>query len=292
MRALQQRAEVLDAGRAGRRASAPTRVATGHYARVTRDAGGRLSPAAAAPTIARTRRTSSSRSRRRSSPARCSRSASMPKDDGRAHRARARPARRRQARQPGDLLRARRRLRGRRRPPAARPIGPASSSTRRAASSAATTACITSRSASGRGSGISAAEPLYVVTLDAGAQAGARSARAPRSSARALTASGVNWMAGTPPAGDDPGVEVQIRSRHAAAAARVDADRARPHVACEFDAPQSAITPGQAAVVSSAATRSSAAAGSTRHDRPAGVSRLSRGSVRRRGRPCSRSRRR
>ena len=44
------------------------------------------------------------------------------------------------------------------------------------------------------------------------------------------------------------GPEVQIRSRHAAAAARVvPIEAARMDV--EFDAPQSAVTPGQAAVV-------------------------------------------
>jgi len=62
-----------------------------------------------------------------------------------------------------------------------------------------------------------------------------------------LTASRVNWVAGVPPAGVIR-ARVQIRSRHAAADARVaavGADRMR----VEFDAPQSAITPGQAAVV-------------------------------------------
>ncbi len=63
----------------------------------------------------------------------------------------------------------------------------------------------------------------------------------------ALTASGVNWIAGTPPAGVIA-AEVQIRSRHAAAAARVEAIGA-DRMAVAFDVPQSAVTPGQAAVV-------------------------------------------
>jgi tRNA-specific 2-thiouridylase len=97
-----------------------------------------------------------------------------------------------------------------------------------------------------KGLGVSAAEPLYVLKLDAArklVQVGPRSAL----DRPMLTASGVNWVAGRPPAGEFR-AQVQIRSRHAAAAARVtpiEADR----MAVTFDAPQSAITPGQAAVV-------------------------------------------
>jgi tRNA-specific 2-thiouridylase len=61
-----------------------------------------------------------------------------------------------------------------------------------------------------------------------------------------LTASGVNWIAGSPQGGTVC-AQVQIRSRHAAARARVtiiDAGR----VAVDFDTPQPAVTPGQAAV--------------------------------------------
>jgi len=97
-----------------------------------------------------------------------------------------------------------------------------------------------------KGLGISAAEPLYVLKLDAErrlVQVGPRAAL----DRPALTASGVNWVSGTPPAGDVR-AQVQIRSRHAAAAARV-APIGRDRMAVEFDAPQSAITPGQAAVV-------------------------------------------
>ena len=97
-----------------------------------------------------------------------------------------------------------------------------------------------------KGLGISAAEPLYVVKLDAGrklVQVGPKAAL----DRPGLTASRVNWVAGTPPAGEIA-VEVQIRSRHAASPARVRAigpDR----IAVEFDVPQCAVTPGQAAVV-------------------------------------------
>jgi tRNA-specific 2-thiouridylase len=97
-----------------------------------------------------------------------------------------------------------------------------------------------------KGLGISAAEPLYVVRLDAErrlVQVGPRAALERPS----LTASRVNWVAGAAPAGDIR-AEVQVRSRHAAAPARVSpvgADR----MAVEFDTPQAAITPGQAAVV-------------------------------------------
>jgi tRNA-specific 2-thiouridylase len=56
----------------------------------------------------------------------------------------------------------------------------------------------------------------------------------------------VNWIAGAPPAGAID-VSVQIRHRHAAARATVQAlpDR-RAHV--DFAEPQRAVTPGQAVV--------------------------------------------
>ncbi|MEZ5416550.1 MAG: aminomethyltransferase beta-barrel domain-containing protein [Vicinamibacterales bacterium] len=61
-----------------------------------------------------------------------------------------------------------------------------------------------------------------------------------------LTASQVNWVSGVAPA-DWILAEVQIRHRHTAAPARVRAlDDGRAEVV--FDAPQIAITPGQAAV--------------------------------------------
>jgi len=97
-----------------------------------------------------------------------------------------------------------------------------------------------------KGLGISAAEPLYVVALDAErrlVQVGPKSAL----DRRVFRASGVNWVSGSPPVGEIR-AEVQIRSRHAAAAARV-VPMGAAGMDVEFDAPQSAVTPGQAAVV-------------------------------------------
>ena len=102
--------------RARRRASAPTAVATGHYARVDRDAatgryrlqarrrsgeGSVVFPLHADAGAARARA--------------CSRSAALDKAAVREYARAARPAGRRQAGQPGDLLRRRRRARGVRR---------------------------------------------------------------------------------------------------------------------------------------------------------------------------------
>ena len=60
-----------------------------------------------------------------------------------------------------------------------------------------------------------------------------------------LTASGVNWMAGAPDGALR--VSAQIRHRHQAApgTARVLGDG---HAQMTFDAPQTAVTPGQAVV--------------------------------------------
>jgi len=94
------------------------------------------------------------------------------------------------------------------------------------------------------GSAASDAAPLYVLSLRPSDQ---QVVVGPRSSLErtTLTASGVNWIAGEP---DRPlRARVQIRHRHQAAAAAVRAlGDARVEVA--FDAPQIAITPGQAAV--------------------------------------------
>jgi tRNA-specific 2-thiouridylase len=96
-----------------------------------------------------------------------------------------------------------------------------------------------------KGLGLSSPIPLYVVRLDTSANTvtvGPRTAL----ERRELTASGVNWIAGTAsPAGAR--VTVQIRHRHREAPATltpIGADR----VQVVFDEPQSAIAPGQAAV--------------------------------------------
>ena len=96
-----------------------------------------------------------------------------------------------------------------------------------------------------KGLGIAAAEPLYVLHLrptDRTIVVGPRV----ELERTGLTASQVNWIAGVPPAAAVR-AHVQIRHRHQPAAATVrsiDANRA----AVEFDAPVTAITPGQAAV--------------------------------------------
>jgi tRNA-specific 2-thiouridylase len=97
-----------------------------------------------------------------------------------------------------------------------------------------------------KGLGIAAREPLYVVRLDAGrrlVEVGPRAAL----ERPGLTASRVNWVSGTPPAGAIR-AEVQIRSRHAAAPATVT-PLGPDRMSVAFDTPQSAVTPGQAAVV-------------------------------------------
>jgi tRNA-uridine 2-sulfurtransferase len=97
-----------------------------------------------------------------------------------------------------------------------------------------------------KGLGLSSRVPLYVVGIDAGHETvtvGPRAALERRS----VTASGVNWIAGSPPA-DAIRVTAQIRHRHPeapATAIAVAVDR----VSLEFDAPQSAVAPGQALVM-------------------------------------------
>jgi tRNA-specific 2-thiouridylase len=62
-----------------------------------------------------------------------------------------------------------------------------------------------------------------------------------------LTASGVNWIAGAPPA-DGARVTAQIRHRHKEAAATIH-PIGHEAVRVEFDQPQAAIAPGQALVI-------------------------------------------
>ena len=95
-----------------------------------------------------------------------------------------------------------------------------------------------------KGLNLSASVPLYVTAIDADANT-VVVGRKEDLERRALVAARVNWISGCPPS--PVRASVQIRSRHAAASALVSAegaDRAR----VEFDEPQSAITPGQAAV--------------------------------------------
>jgi tRNA-uridine 2-sulfurtransferase len=96
-----------------------------------------------------------------------------------------------------------------------------------------------------KGLGIAAPAPLYVLRIEADSATitvGSREAL----ERTTLTASGVNWMAIEAP-DDWLAVRAQIRHRHRPAPARV---RAAPHGRAEllFDNPQPAITPGQAVV--------------------------------------------
>ena len=96
-----------------------------------------------------------------------------------------------------------------------------------------------------KGLGVATGAPLYVLRLDAATQTVTVGPRADLERT-ALTASRVNWIAGDPPA-SPLRVEAQIRHRHhAAPASVVAAEGGRAEV--RFDAPQAAITPGQAVV--------------------------------------------
>lgn len=96
-----------------------------------------------------------------------------------------------------------------------------------------------------KGLGVSGPAPMYVLRIDADR---GDVTVGPRSSLErtTLTASGVNWVAVEAPASWRT-VTAQIRYRHAPAAGRVRAlEGSRAEL--EFDAAQSAITPGQAVV--------------------------------------------
>jgi tRNA-specific 2-thiouridylase len=96
-----------------------------------------------------------------------------------------------------------------------------------------------------KGLGISAPAPLYVLRIDA---TSGTVTVGPRAALERWTCSvsGVNWISGVAPTGWTS-VATQIRHRHPAASGRVrPLEGARAEV--EFDAPQPAVTPGQAAV--------------------------------------------
>jgi tRNA-specific 2-thiouridylase len=96
-----------------------------------------------------------------------------------------------------------------------------------------------------KGLGVSSTAPLYVLEMHpetAEVVVGPREALA----ATRLTATQVNWVSGKP-AIDWLRVTAQIRHRHVPAPARVRATGAAT-AELEFDAPQTAITPGQAVV--------------------------------------------
>ncbi len=96
-----------------------------------------------------------------------------------------------------------------------------------------------------KGLGISAPAPLFVVRIDAAA---ATVVVGPRDELMrtSLTTARVNWISGAAPEGQVR-ADVQIRYRHAAAGATVE-PLGDSRAAVVFDAPQAAVTPGQAAV--------------------------------------------
>ncbi len=97
-----------------------------------------------------------------------------------------------------------------------------------------------------KGLGLASAIPLYVVSLDAATNAVTVGPRAALDRTT-LTASGVNWIAGSAPASGTR-VTAQIRHRHTPAPATVcpiEDDR----VSVEFDDAQAAVAPGQALVM-------------------------------------------
>jgi tRNA-specific 2-thiouridylase len=96
-----------------------------------------------------------------------------------------------------------------------------------------------------KGLRLSAGVPLYVTAIDADTN---RVVVGPKEQlARAsLVASGVNWIGGSAPL-SPLAVTVQIRSRHVAAPAQLRAEGPARAIV-EFEEPQMAITPGQAAV--------------------------------------------
>jgi len=96
------------------------------------------------------------------------------------------------------------------------------------------------------GLGLSVGRPLYVVAID---QPNNRLIVGSREDllSRALVIDDVNWVSIAPPT-QPLHAQVKIRSRHAAAPALVSPESPR-RVRVQFDEPQSAVTPGQAAAL-------------------------------------------
>ena len=96
-----------------------------------------------------------------------------------------------------------------------------------------------------KGLGVSSVAPLYVIRIEAATRTVVVGSRE-QLDRTTLEAARVNWVAGTEPAGAIT-ASAQIRYRHPAATATIEPlgeGRAR----VQFDAPQPAITPGQAVV--------------------------------------------
>ena len=96
-----------------------------------------------------------------------------------------------------------------------------------------------------RGLGLAAAEPLYVLEVDAARDTVVVGSRT-QLERPGLVTGAVNWLLPSPP---PPGtrVDVKIRAHHTPAAARLE-PRANGTAEVWFDVPQAAVTPGQLAV--------------------------------------------
>ena len=95
-----------------------------------------------------------------------------------------------------------------------------------------------------KGLGLSANRPLYVLRVEPQTRTVVVGDEAALESS-SLVARGVSWISGTPPRAARAQVQIRYRHHEAEATVRVlDGTR----VAVEFDRPQRAITPGQAAV--------------------------------------------
>ena len=191
-----------------------------------------------------------------------------------------------QAGEPGDLLRARRRLP--RRAPGARRLAPGAGAGRRRGrcrSSAATAGRPGSPSASGAGIGVAADAPRYVSRIDPLTNT-IQLGRREDLETRTVPLSGVTFVAGEPPAGRRGDFRGEVRIRHRAtpvpatvrpasrsrAAARRPLDRRDRHAGLGGGA--RARRPS-----STTATSSSAAAGSSARSRPGRPDRRLRGAA-------------
>ena len=224
-------------------------VATGHYARVERGDDGRPLPAAA-----RRRRGEGSvvfPVLADAGPARARGLSGRRSAEGRGSRVRAapRPAGRRQAGQPGDLLHPRQRLplvRHAATCPKPRATAPSSMSDGRVLGTPRRHPPLHGRPAQGpRACRSPTGAPMYVLALRPAEQQVVVGPKASLEQTR-LTASGVNWIAG------EPRRSASASPRRSAIATRPRrppcARSATPAPRSIFDAPQLAITPGQAVV--------------------------------------------
>jgi len=98
-----------------------------------------------------------------------------------------------------------------------------------------------------RGLGVSAAEPLYVTAVDAETATVVVATRE-RLGRSGFFADGARWTSGHAEAAGSR-VEVRIRHRQRPVPARVYPDESNGRLEVRFDAPEAAVTPGQAAVL-------------------------------------------